>query len=56
VTVTRDNLADDSVAALHWTLEFEPAEDDTIRLSRGRVGQRRQPGRGHQDFSPKACT
>ena len=55
VTVTFDNLADDSVAAVRWTLQFEPAEDDSIRLARGRVGQRCQPGRGHQDFSPELC-
>ena len=55
VTITEEGLADDSVAARRWTLEFVPAADDRIQLERGTMAFRCQPGRGHQGFSTTLC-
>lgn len=55
VTVTLDDLPDDSVAAQRWTLEFEPAEGDAIRLADATVAYRCQPGRGQQEFAVGLC-
>jgi hypothetical protein len=55
VTVTEEGLADDSIAARRWTLEFEPAAEDRIQLARGTMAFRCQPGRGHQGFSTTLC-
>ena len=55
VTVTIDNLADDSIAAVRYELRFEDFGNDAIRLAAGSWSQRCQPGRGHQDFSTELC-
>jgi hypothetical protein len=55
VTVTLDQLADDSIAAVRYTLHFERAADRSIRLASGSWAQRCRPGRGHQDFSAELC-
>jgi hypothetical protein len=55
VTVTIDNLADDSIAAVRYVLRFEDHGDDAIRLAAGSWSQRCQPGRGHQDFTTELC-
>ena len=55
VVVTLDNLPDDSIAASQWELDFDEQEDGTIRLASATKGQRCQPGRGQQDFSPELC-
>jgi D-alanyl-D-alanine carboxypeptidase/Putative peptidoglycan binding domain len=55
VTVTIDNLADDSIAAVRYELRFEDFGNDAIRLAAGSWSQRCQPGRGHQDFLTELC-
>ena len=55
VTVTIDNLADDSIAAVRYVLRFEDFGNDAIRLAEGSWSQRCQPGRGHQEFSTELC-
>lgn len=55
VTVTKDGLADDSIAALRYVLEFERRADGSWRLRAAAWTQRCQPGRGHQDFTPELC-
>jgi D-alanyl-D-alanine carboxypeptidase/Putative peptidoglycan binding domain len=55
VTVTIDNLADDSIAAVRYVLRFEDFGNDAIRLAEGSWSQRCQPGRGHQEFSTALC-
>jgi hypothetical protein len=54
VTVTLDGLADDSVRAERWRLEFE-REGETYVLTAALREQRCQPRRGHQGFSPDEC-
>jgi hypothetical protein len=54
VTVTREGLADDSVAAERYVLTVEE-DDDVWALTAARWEQRCQPMRGHQDFSPALC-
>lgn len=55
VTVTEDGLADDSVGAIRYVLEFERQADDSWRLLSGTWAQRCQSRRGHQDFSTELC-
>ena len=55
VTVTIDQLADDSIAAVRYDLRFEDSGNDAIRLATAVWSQRCQPGRGHQDFSTEPC-
>jgi hypothetical protein len=55
VLVTLDGLFDDSVRAQRWTLSFEQV-DGTYRLTSAQWAQRCQPERGHQAFTPEACT
>jgi hypothetical protein len=55
VTVTIDNLADDSIAAVRYVLRFEDYGNDAIRLAAGSWSQRCQPGRGQQDFATALC-
>ena len=55
VTVVLDGLADDSVRSERWALEFS-ADAETYVLSKAAWAIRCQPGRGHQDYSPAACT
>jgi hypothetical protein len=54
LTVTRDGLADDSVAAERYVLELEQ-DGDTWSLVSARWEQRCQAMRGHQEFSPELC-
>lgn len=54
VVLTEDGLADDSVQAVRYALEFDRAGGNW-RLESARRTQRCQPGRGHQDFSPEPC-
>ncbi len=54
VVVTLDGLFDDSIRAERWALTFEP-DGETYRLTEAKWGQRCQPGRGHQEFSPESC-
>jgi hypothetical protein len=54
VTLVRDDLEDDSVAAQRFTLEVGLGSDGLF-LGSARVDYRCQAGRGHQDFSPELC-
>ena len=54
VVVTLDGLADDSVRAERWTLEFDE-EDGTYVLTAARRDFSCQAGRGHESFSPDGC-
>jgi hypothetical protein len=54
VLLTEDGLADDSVRAIRYVLEFR-RRDRRWRLRSARRVQRCQPGRGHQRFSPRPC-
>jgi hypothetical protein len=54
VVLTEDGLADDSVRAVRYALEFR-RPDGRWRLESARRTQRCQPGRGHQGFSAKPC-
>jgi hypothetical protein len=54
VVVTLDGLFDDSVRTERWTLVFEP-DGEGFALSEARWGQRCQPGRGHEAFTPEPC-
>jgi hypothetical protein len=55
VTVTKEGLADDSIGAIRYVLEFERQADDSWRLMSAAWAQRCQGGRGHQDFTPELC-
>ena len=55
VTVTNEHLADDSVTAVRFVLQFLTHPDGTIELAFGTWSQRCQPGRGHDDFSAELC-
>lgn len=55
VTVTEDGLADDSVGAIRYVLEFERQADGSWRLLSATWAQRCQSRRGHQDFSTELC-
>jgi hypothetical protein len=55
VRVTKDGLADDSIGAVRYVLEFERQADDGWRLRSASWAQRCQLGRGHQDFTPELC-
>jgi len=55
VTVTKEGLADDSVGALRYVLEFERQASGSWRLRSAAWAQRCQGGRGHQDFTPELC-
>ena len=54
VTVSRDDLQDDSVRAERWVLELEQRGEEW-ELVGARWEQRCHVGRGHQDFSPELC-
>jgi hypothetical protein len=54
VLLTEDGLADDSVRAVRFALQFRRT-GARWRLDSARRLQRCQPGRGHQRFSPKPC-
>jgi hypothetical protein len=54
LTVTRDGLADDSVAAERYVLELEQ-DGDTWSLVSARWEQRCQAMRGHEEFGPGLC-
>jgi hypothetical protein len=54
VTVTYENLPDDSVAAERYELVFVGDGGDTF-LESGSWASRCQPGRGHQEFSLGLC-
>jgi hypothetical protein len=55
VVVTEDELPDDSVRAVRYTLRFERADEETWRLAEAQWAQRCQPDRGQQDFAPEPC-
>jgi hypothetical protein len=54
VILTEDGLPDDSIRAVRYALEFRRT-DRRWELRSARRTQRCQPGRGHQQFSPKPC-
>jgi hypothetical protein len=54
VILTQDGLADDSIRAVRFTLDFRRA-GRRWRLESARRTQKCQPGRGHQGFSAKPC-
>jgi hypothetical protein len=56
VTVLFEDLPDDSATASRYVLVFDLADDGFVRFVSGSYGQRCQPGRGHQDFTPDPCT
>ncbi len=53
VTVTFDNLLDDSVAAIRYELVF--VSDGGLILESGSWASRCQPNRGHQEFDTGLC-
>lgn len=55
VRVTKDGLADDSIGAVRYVLEFERQADGNWRLQSASWAQRCQVGRGHQGFTPELC-
>jgi hypothetical protein len=55
VTVIKDGLADDSVGAIRFVLDFKRQGDGSWRLRSAKWAQRCQVGRGHQDFSTELC-
>jgi hypothetical protein len=55
VTVTKDGLADDSIGAVRYILDFERRPDGRWRFRSASWAQRCQVGRGHQDFTPELC-
>lgn len=55
VIVTLGHLFDDSVRSLRLELRFAPRDDGAWRLLEATWAQRCLPGRGHTDWSPKAC-
>lgn len=55
VTVTQDGLLDDSVRASRYALMLVRQNDGRWELITASWSQRCQPGRGHQDFTPKRC-
>ena len=56
VVVTLDGLLDDSVRAARYTIELQRDADGMWRLRAADWAEQCQPGRGHQDFSPKLCS
>jgi hypothetical protein len=56
VGVTLEGLLDDSVRAARYTLELQRDAGGMWRLRAADWAQQCQPGRGHQDFSPKLCS
>jgi hypothetical protein len=56
VVVTLEGLLDDSVAAARYTIELQRNADGMWRLRAADWAEQCQPGRGHEDFSPKLCT
>lgn len=56
VVVTLDGLLDDSVRATRYTIELQRHADGMWRLRAADWAAQCQPGRGHQDFSPKLCS
>ena len=54
VVVTLDGLADDSVRAERWMLEFDE-EDGTYVLAAARRDLSCHAGRGHESFGPDGC-
>lgn len=55
VTVTEDDLPDDSVRSVRYVLRFRRAGGRRWRVDSARRTQRCQRGRGHQRFSPRPC-
>lgn len=55
VVVTLEGLMDDSVRSERWTLAFEEAAEGAFGLTAAAREQRCYPGRGHQDYSARAC-
>ena len=57
VVATLTGLQDDSVRDARYTLEFQKDKaSGDWRLRAADYAQRCQPGRGHQDYSPKLCS
>ena len=54
VMLTEDGLADDSIQAVRYVLNFRRT-GGRWKLDSARRTQRCQPGRGHQGFSAKPC-
>jgi hypothetical protein len=54
--VTLEGLLDDSVRAVRYTLELQRDAGGMWHLRAADWAQQCQPGRGHQDFSPKLCS
>lgn len=56
VVVTLDGLLDDSVRAARYTIELQRDAGGMWRLRTADWAEQCQPGRGHQNFSPKLCS
>lgn len=56
VVVTRERLADDSVAGTQLRFVFVDSNAGDLRVDRIEATQRCQPERGHQDYQPAYCT
>jgi hypothetical protein len=56
VVVTLEGLLDDSVRAARYTIELQRDTGGIWRLRAADWAEQCQPGRGHQDFSPKLCS
>ena len=56
VVVTLEGLLDDSVRAARYTIELQRDAGGMWRLRTADWAEQCQPGRGHQDFSPKLCS
>lgn len=54
VTLTEDELPDDSIRSVRYVLRFRRSGRRWVVESARRL-QRCQPGRGHQRFSPRPC-
>jgi hypothetical protein len=55
VVLIEDGLADDSIRAVRYALQFRRAGADNWKLQSAKRTQKCQPGRGHQNFSPAPC-
>jgi hypothetical protein len=54
VTLTEDDLPDDSIRSIRYVLRFR-RDGRRWRLQAAQRTQRCQRGRGHQNFSPRPC-
>ncbi len=55
VVLIEDGLADDSIGAVRYALEFRRVGGNNWKVQSAKRTQKCQPGRGHQGFSPAPC-